>query len=67
MPTDKTSVGFRFTEKTKAALEKASGVYGLSQTAVLELLVALLDRGTLTIEDNAARPATRPRSRRKGV
>jgi hypothetical protein len=67
MPTDKTSVGYRFSEQTKATLEEASRVYGLSQTAILEVLVALLGRGHLTIEEDQARPRPRPRRSRDGT
>jgi hypothetical protein len=49
MPTDKQSVNFRFTTETRAALGRAAERYGLSQTAVVEQLIHMLDNGYLTI------------------
>jgi DNA-binding GntR family transcriptional regulator len=49
MPTDKLTVSFRVSRETKTALEGAAERYGLSQTAVFEQLVHMLDNGYLTI------------------
>ena len=52
MPTEKPPVSFRLTEETKKALARAAEKYCISQAAVVEALVQMLDKGYLTIRPN---------------
>jgi hypothetical protein len=52
------------TEEGKEILARQAEKYGLAQVAVLELLLRLLDRGILTIEEDRAK-AARPARKRK--
>jgi hypothetical protein len=65
MPTDKPAISFRMTEDAREILARQAHKYGLSQVAVLELLLRLLDHGILTIEEDRARAHAGKRPRRK--
>lgn len=49
MPSRRQAVSFRFSDETREALSRQALRYGVSQVAVLELLVRILDQGHLTI------------------
>lgn len=59
MPSRRQAVSFRFSDETREALSRQALRYGVSQVAVLELLVRMLDQGHLTIAAGAAAHAGR--------
>jgi hypothetical protein len=63
MPTDKPPVTFRLSEEVKAILAHKAREYGLSQTAIVEMLIRLLGRSAIVLEEGEAHPSPR---RRKG-
>lgn len=64
MPTDKPAVSFRLSEDGKAMLAECAERQGVSQVAILEVLIRMLHAGHLTVvvPEDGRRPRRRGKS-----